>query len=129
MAYSPYQSIPFVYSGLALTAGAPADLITFRVPVSGQRYVLQNPILYQIAGTGNLGNIRLPLTGFSLPAGAGVSVLGATVTAGALNPGAAALTNHTITGFVATTGFTLRQTANCPISGLYGLSFQLLQLL
>ncbi len=131
MSYNASSPITFRYTGLALSsAQVPADVATFKLPITGIRYICQNPILYQIAGTGDMGGLGVSFQAFTLPGGSGQRVISA-ISVGALLPGAATYLNSTVTGFATSPTIVLRQNLSPigDITGLVGLSFQVYPLL
>lgn len=121
MSYQAYAPFYLTYSGLCLgTASVPADLFTFTLPNSGQRYVI-NQVYMENLGTGDIGSVGLTVQGYLGAGGAGGPIF-AGVTAAALPSGHATSINSTITGFWTGPNLTFRQTSSPGFSTPFGLS-------
>lgn len=121
--YSIYSPVQLTYTGMLNTAGAPVDVATFPLPVTGARWIFSSPVLAHLYGTGDIGGAVATYAGYTLPAGGGPQVINVT-TASACTPGMARVGAYTVTGWIQASGITLRATSNVPFTGIAEVTIQ-----
>lgn len=121
MSYQSTAPFYLTYTGLCLvSASTPADLFTWTMPNSGQRYVVSQ-LVWENLGTGELGAGAIVLRGFTATGGFGGPVFNPSPP-GSLPSGAAAVTVNAPTGQYSGPNLVLRQTVGTTFSTAFGIS-------